>query len=331
MKMQFALLISMLCPLFGQNVALPVNIGYAEPAPFQVAPGQVVTLFLDDISFGADGGIRVAQAGAGDLPQSLAGISVRITQLDGSEMQAPIFAVQQKRLCGLSGLEAGDAGCLLTLVKVQIPFELPGDPVLGEQNIYTLPLPALISIDVDGRRGRGFPLQPVPDNGHVLTTCDTVWDTSTSSACNRQAFHADGSVVTPDAPAKGGETLYVLSYGLGRTDPTVGSGHPSPEGATITAPIPNAARVTLGILTNFANVLSSAPRTAFNPETSSATPLPITAASLLPDQIGIYKVSFTLPIPKDPIIPCDGDVRSNSLLVVTTSQGVEVIGLCVQL
>ena len=88
-------------------------------------------------------------------------------------------------------------------------------------------------------------------------------------------------------------------------------------------------RVTLGIVTNFINALSSAPRTAFNPE-SNTTPVPITAASLLLNQIGIYKVSFTLPIPKDPIIPCDGDVRSNSLLLVTTSLGVEAIGLCVQ-
>ena len=84
------------------------------------------------------------------------------------------------------------------------------------------------------------------------------------------------------------------------------------------------------MVTNFVNALSSAPRVAFNPETSNATPLPITAASLLSGQIGIYKVSFTLPVPKDPIIPCGGDVRSNSLLFVTTSQGVEAIGLCVQ-
>jgi len=330
MKLEFAFLISALCPIIGQNAAPPVNIGYTEPAPFQVAPGQVVTLFLDDISFGADGSLRAAQAGGGDLPKSLSGISVRITQLDGSEMQAPIFAVQQKRVCGLSGLEAGDAGCLLTLVKAQIPFELPGDPVLGEQNVYTLPQPALISIDVDGRRGRGFPLQPLPDNSHVLTTRDDVWDTSTSSLCDRQVFHSDGSEVTRGAPAKAGETLSVLSYGLGRTDPIVASGRPSPEGAMITAPIPNAPRVTLGIVTKFVNVLSSAPRMAFNPDISGATPLRITAASLLPDQIGIYMVSFTLPVPKDPIIPCDSDVRSNSLLLITTSQGVESIGLCLQ-
>jgi hypothetical protein len=330
MRLHFALLISTLCPLLAQNVALPISVGYTEPAPFQAAPGQVITLFLDDISFGTDGRFRSAQAGAGDLPQSLAGISVRITQLDGSEMQAPIFAVQQKRLCGLSGLQAGDAGCLLTLVKVQIPFELPGDLVLGDQKIYTLPLPALISIDVDGRRGRGFPLQPLPDNGHVLTTCDASWDTSGSSVCDRQVFHPDGSLVTMEAPAQAGETLFVLLYGLGRTYPMVQTGRPSPDGAVITNLIPNSQRVTLGMVTNFVNALSSAPRTAFNPETANETPLPTTAALLLSDQIGIYKVSFTLPILRDPFIPCGGDVRSNSLLFVTTSQGVEAIGLCVQ-
>ena len=48
---------------------------HAELAPFQAAPGQVVTLFLDNISFGAGGNARSAVAGPGDLPQSLAGIS----------------------------------------------------------------------------------------------------------------------------------------------------------------------------------------------------------------------------------------------------------------
>jgi len=61
------------------------------------------------------------------------------------------------------------------------------------------------------------------------------------------------------------------------------------------------------MVTNFVNALSSSPRAAFNPETPSATPVPITAASLLSKQIGIYRLSFTLPIPMDPIIPCDSE------------------------
>jgi hypothetical protein len=202
--------------------------------------------------------------------------------------------------------------------------------VLSDQKIYTLPMPALISIDVDGRRGRGFPLQPVPDNGHVLTTCDASWDTSSFSVCDRQVFHSDGSPVTRDAAAQAGETLYVLLYGLGRTDPMVQTGRPSPDGAVMTDLIPNSPRVTVGLVTNFVNALSSAPQTAFNSETANATPLPITAASLLLDQIGIYKVSFTLPRLQDQVISCRGDRRSNSLLFVATSEGVEAIGLCVQ-
>ena len=188
MKLLFALFLPTLCPLFAQNVALPITMGYTEPAPFQAAPGQVVTLFLDDVSFGGDG-FRSAVASPGDLPQSLAGISVRITTLDGTDLIVPIFAVDQKQLCGLSGLQAGDAGCLLTRVKMQIPFEVTGDLVRGDQGSYKLPPPALISIDVDGRRGRGFPLQPVPDNAHVLTTCDASWETSNPSICERQVFH----------------------------------------------------------------------------------------------------------------------------------------------
>ncbi len=330
MKLQFALLTAALWPLFAQNVGLPITLGYQEPAPFQAAPGQLVTLFLYDVAFAADGRIRSAQAGTGDRSQSLAGISVRITQLDGLEMQAPVLAIQQKELCGLSGLQAGDAGCLLTLVKVQIPFELQGDLVLTDRKIYTLAPPALISIDVDGRLGRGFPLQPLPDNGHVLTTCDASWDTSTSSVCDRQVFHADGSVVTRSAPARAGENLYVLSYGLGRTDPLVESGRPSPDGALITDLIPNSPRVTLRLETNFLNALNSTPRAPFNSQVANSTPVPITTASLLSQQIGIYQVSFTLPVPKDTVIPCGSDVKSNSVLQVITSQGAEAIGLCVQ-
>ena len=73
MKLHFALLIPTLCPLFAQNVALPISIGYTEPAPFQAAPGQVVTLFLDDISFGADGRFRSARPGPKICPKASQG------------------------------------------------------------------------------------------------------------------------------------------------------------------------------------------------------------------------------------------------------------------
>jgi hypothetical protein len=330
LKIQLLLIVGAICPAFAQSSALPIALGYTEPPAFLAAPGQVVTLFLDDVPIGTDGSFRSAQTPAGALPTSLAGIAVRISQGNSPDMQAGILAIRQQEPCGLSGLQAGDAGCLLTLLKIQVPFELAGDPVSSDQKTYSYAPPALLSIDVDGRRGRGFPLQPVPDNGHVLTTCDASWDTKASSICDRQVYHLDGSVVTEQAPATVGETLHVLFYGLGRTDPLVTTGQASPAGAAITDLIPNVPRVSLGIATNFLNSLSSAPRTSFIPETVGESLVPITSASLVAGQIGICQVSFTIPPVKDAIIPCSAEVKSNSRLIATTSQGAEGIGLCVQ-
>jgi len=330
LKKRLLLIVGVVFPALAQSGALPIALDYTEPPAFLAAPGQVVTLFLDDVPPLPDGSLRRAEAASGDLPANLAGIAVRITQEGSPDMQAAIFAVRQQEPCGLSGLQAGDAGCLLTLVKIQVPFELVGDPVSSDQKTYSYALPAFLYIDVDGHRGRGFSLQPLPDNAHVLTTCDASWDTRTSSVCDRQVYHLDGSVVTQQAPAAIGETLYVLFYGLGRTDPAVATGKASPAEAAITDLIPNLPRVTLGIFTNFVNALSSARRIPFNPETSRASFVPIGSASLLAGQIGTYKLSFTIPAANEAIIPCGGEVRSNSIVLATTSQGVEGISLCVQ-
>ena len=330
MNRRFLLILAALCPAFAQNGVIPVALGYTEPSAFHAAPGQVATLFLYGIPFGPNGRLRSAQAEPGALPTSLAGISVRVFQSDSSGVPSGIFAVRQIEQCGLSGTITGDQACLLTLVKVQFPFEFAGDPVLQAEGTYANPLPALLSVDVDGRRGRVFPLQPLPDDSHILTTCDASWDTRTSSICDRQVYHPDGSAVTSDTPAQIGETLFMLFYGLGRTDPPVPTGQPSPEGVAATDPIPNRPRLTLGMEANFLNALSSTPRAMLNPETANTTPVPITSALLMPGQIGIYKVSFTIPAPDAPVTPCGNEVRSNSLLLATTSQGVESIGLCIQ-
>jgi hypothetical protein len=324
------LIMAVLCPAFAQNGVIPVSIGYTEPSALQAAPGQVATLFLYGIPLGLDGRLRFAQAVPGALPTSLAGISVRVFQSNSSALPSGIFAVRQIEQCGLSGTITADQACLLTLVKVQLPFEFVGDLLPGAQGSYTYQLPALFSIDVDGRPGRQFPLQPLPDNAHILTTCDASWDTSTSSVCDRQVYHSDGSIVTQDAPAQVGETLSVLHYGLGRPDPAIPTGQTSAVGVAATDPIPNHPRVTIGIEPNFLNALSSTPRATLNPRTATTTPVPITSAMLLSGQIGIYQVSFTIPAPSVALIPCGNGVRSNSLLLAATSQGVESMGLCIQ-
>jgi len=323
-------IVAALCPAFAQNGVIPYAIGYTQPSAFRAAPGEVATLFLYGIPFGENGRNRSAQADAGMLPTNLAGISVRVFQGNSPGIPAGIFAVQQIEQCGLSGVVTGDQSCLLTMVKLQFPFEFTGDPVLQPDGTVTFQLPALISIDVDGHLGRLFPLQPLPDDSHILTTCDASWDTNPSSVCDRQVYHSDGSVVTQDKPANVGETLFLLFYGLGRTDPAVPTGTPSPAGVAATDPIQDHPRVTLGIEPNFLNAVSSSPRAIVNTSKAYAMPVTITSRSLQSGQIGVYQVSFTVPAPSLPLLPCGNGVRSNSLLYATTSQGVESMALCIQ-
>jgi hypothetical protein len=87
--------------------------------------------------------------------------------------------------------------------------------------------------------------------------------------------------------------------------------------------------VTLGIEPNFLNAVSSSPRATINTRTAYANPVTITSSSLQSGQIGVYQVSFTVPAPNVPLLPCINGVRSNSLLFATTSQGVESMAICI--
>ena len=317
-------------PLFAQTSAVLAGAGYSSPAPFLIAPGQVLTLFVRGVPAAADGQLRSAQAGVtpfARLPITLAGLSVRVTQGPSFSQQVPIFAVRQENDCAQSG--SGDPACLLTSIKIQIPFEISGDVTVTETRQVTYSPVAQISIDVDGRAGRPFPAQPVPDNAHVLTTCDASWDTSPSSVCNRQVYHADGTPVDEKSPAGPGETVKVYAYGLGTTDPQVPSGVESPSGAAVTDLL-GSPRVTAPFQLNFLNALSSGPRLQ-NVGFSADTPvLPVTPAALAPGQIGAYQLNVSLPLSLSSYFLCGGEVHTNAILTIRTSQGSEGISLCVQ-
>ena len=320
------LLAGTLCPVFAQSDAILAGAGYSSPAPFQVAPGQVVTLFFRGVPPAADGQFRSGHADTSSLPVTLAGLSVRITQGPAVSLQAPILAVRQENECGLSG--GAGAACLLTSIKVQIPFELSADVTISRTGQIAYSSLAQVSIDVDGRSGRLFPLQPVPDNAHVLTNCDLSWDNKPDSICNRQVYHADGTPADENAPAKGGETVTVYVYGLGQTSPAAITGAASPSGTAITG-VQGYPRVDAPFQRNFLNALSSAPRTYTAPP-ADAVILPVTAAGLVPGQIGLYQLSIPLPLPLSSFYPCGDDVHSNATLSIRTSQGSEGIALCVQ-
>lgn len=309
---------------FAQSSPIIASAGYSSPAPLEAAPGQVVTMFVRDVPRGADGRLRSETASGLPLPTVLGGISVAINQTSGT-LNAPIFAVRQESECQAAGVE--EASCLLTAIQIQVPYNLTADISLSPtRRVIYGPL-AQARIDVDGRSGRSFALQPLPDNAHVLTSCDLSWDTSAGKECRRSVYHADGTVADANAPAKPGETVVVYAYGLGPTRANTVAGN----AATAAAPVIDllgAPRLTAALQKDFLNASSSSPR-VFADSRTLGDVIPIAFTGLMAGGVGVYQVNITLP-QDSASYPCGGDVRSNSILNLSSLQGTESIALCIQ-
>ncbi len=226
-----------------------------------------------------------------------------------------------------------DPACLLTSVKVQIPFEVVGDVTVSPTGAITYAPVAQFTLRVDDEPSRSFPLQPVPDNAHVLTSCDINWDTATASVCDRHIYHSDGTAVSEANPSKRGETVLVYAFGLGQSSFPVRTGDVSPSGPTLSLPgSPNYLQLKARF-ENFGNALSSSPRFVSVDDSNGAS-APISFAGLTAGQIGIYQLNVPIPQNLDLFGPCNaasgGTVRSNATLRITTSQGTEVTALCIQ-
>jgi len=311
MKIELKLLTMMWVawPLLSQTDALLSSAGYAAPAPLEVAPGQIVTLFFRGITPAPTGFLRAGQAISVPIPERLAGLSAAIHQLpQTTPFRLPILAVKQQNECEEVVTRPV---CLLTAIRVQIPSELTA-------------VVAKLTIDVDGVTSRTFLVRPIRDNARVLTDCDPVWDTNPGRACNRLAFHSDGTVVDATAPAKLGETLVIYAYGLGPTLPRVPAGRAAPEGTVLIDSTMRQLNVTFSV---FRNAVASLPR---YPATEIAGENAVRYAGLTPGQVGLYQMNVQVPASLEIPIRCGGDTRSNVLAKVVTAQGVENLPLCVE-
>jgi uncharacterized protein (TIGR03437 family) len=285
-------------------------VGYTGPGfPLPVVPGQVVTLFFYGVAPFADGQLRSDQATNVPLPTTLDGLSVHIAQ---QPLSFPIFAVRQQNECDQD--QAGNLACLLTSIRVQVPIEL-----LATTEII---------LNVDGQPSRGFAVQPIADNSHVLTSCDVSWDTHYTTPCSRLLFHSDGSAVSQSDPARRGETIIVYAFGLGQTSPRVPNGEAAPSGA-IFKDIAGHPRVRARFLSFLSTTLTAFPR-AFSQEDADDPGSPIAFAGLTPGQVGLYQLNIPIPQTLQPQTPCNKDVLGNTSLHITTSQGTESIPFCVQ-
>jgi hypothetical protein len=311
-----------------QTSASLLSADYSEPAPFLVAPGQVVTLFFRGVGPRADGSLRTAATTNGPWPTDLAGLSLRMTQSGlAAAVAVPIVSVRQNNECGSSG--STSPICFLTALRIQIPFELAASDAPHPGSTTTAPV-AEIVIEEDGKASRSFLLQPIAVNGHVTTSCDLAWDINFASTCTRSAYHSDGSEVNTDAPARLGETVVVFAYGLGQSNPPAKTGQASPQGAVVLDPQRTPFIVTF--VDSFLDAPSYLPR-HFDATVFNLPRAPIQFGGLSPNQVGLYQIN--VPIPRSLKIPilCGPDpvhpIVSNTLLQVTTAQGTENVPICI--
>jgi uncharacterized protein (TIGR03437 family) len=282
-------------PLLGQNGPTVIGAGYRNPKVINTAPGQVVTLFLADVktllplSPSSETPVREQQATSLPLPVSLAGFSARVQQGANSYV-APILSIQQVPICGtmvdLSNVPAAPE-CWLTGLTVQIPLEIvtPGEVRPGTNN----PVPTLI-VSENEINSIALTVFPVTDNIHVLTSCDDLANTPMGLpddlSCQRIVTHADGTPVFATSPGRPGEEIVIYAFGLGRTDPQVGTGEATPRPAPVL-------HESLAVDFDFRHGAgASRPYTIPNAGVVLSRPI---FAGLTPDQVGLYQINVRLP------------------------------------
>jgi hypothetical protein len=155
-------------------------MGYRYPEPVAVAPGQLITVFVQ-----------------GSLPSD---ISVTLRQ--SSDVAVPVLAV----LPTPSYISPLSAPAAPMTAITQIAYEI-GLPCLACALPYAGSPPELF-VTANGAAGALFPFDTQTDRIHILTACDTVVPSGSGYAlserpCSPLVTHADGSPVTPGNPAQG--------------------------------------------------------------------------------------------------------------------------------
>ena len=280
-------------PAFAQTNTV-VGAGYSAPVPLTVAPGQLVTLFVDGIGASLT---QLVRAQSVPLPAALAGISVTLKQF-GSETPVPLLSVQPVSTCSPS-LSQGSCGTL-TAVTVQIPFELQTLCLVCLRPVR--PAPQLF-VTENGRIGTSIDLTPLADQIHILTACDLLLPSRlehidlTGLPCAPIVTHGDGSMVSAANPAKVREQLVAYAVGLGATNP------PAVTGQRATAAPPTAEAFTIDY--NYhPNALPAKPLVF--PNTGEAAPnLTPLYSGLTPAFVGLYQINFLVLNNPAVIAPCD--------------------------
>ncbi len=245
---------------FGQITGVPgiAGAGYANPFPLHVAPGQLVTIYLQ-----APSGANVSATFWGQ--QAVETVPVVQVRSWSTACIAP-----PNSMCASGGLA----------VTVQIPFDAP-DSLIAVA-------PSSIAFSVNGEQSGYFGVQAQPDRVHILTLCDSIEGGEPpligEAPCAPLIYHGNGQRVSWQNPASGGEELVAYATGLGQTNPPLSTGMPAASSSP--------ALSSFNLDFNYRpNALATQPSTAGPP-----TNPPLFAGSTQ-GYVGLYQVNFTVPPP----------------------------------
>ena len=285
-----------------QPTSVVVNSGYRAPLPLKVAPGQVITLFVRPSSIRLTSGIS---ADAIPLPLALGGFSATLRQTVSSPIAVPILSVNPIGSC--PPVSTTPACSYMVAITVQIPLELVPN---AERTRLTENFASLTVAD-NGVDGDPLQLNPVSENIHIVTSCDSTLQTI-SPPCLPLVKHSDGSLVTPKNPAGPDELLTISAYGLGRTSTKVESGKLPADPSN---PVPS---LKIGI------------RMGANPDAPDADVDP-SLAVLGTQEVGLYEISFTAPEPDKNTPACRDAVSSNFSVTIGRGNSLDHVSLCVRI
>jgi uncharacterized protein (TIGR03437 family) len=273
--------IALLAGVFSCAVVWPqstnyiISAGYTFPGDTPVAPGQVITLFVR--------GLNVSDAFAHTLPlpTMLGGITVAVKNppTPAYPTALPIFSVRSyPNACG-GGL---DEFCNITAVTVQIPYEATCIPNQFPNSCTIGARPSVkISVQADGVEGQELWLSIGGALPHLLNSCDAIWGRP-SGECSPLVTHADGRLVSWNAPAHLGEEVALFAVGLGDTQ------RGEKTGQAAISPDQVAGDVYLGL----AFRINSPPASKF---VVSAQSIKAEWAGLVKGFVGLYQINVRLP------------------------------------
>jgi uncharacterized protein (TIGR03437 family) len=295
----------------GSSGPAVVGAGFSNPFPLPVAPGQLLTLFV--------------QPGAGYNSSSPLPTVSAVFTIGSLNETMPILEVSQTN-------NSCSGGCpSLLAVTVQVPFDAPITPAVG-LDIAIEPSGIIVSVN-------GVPIPAISalasaDHVHLVTMCDVLVAGAASAQsgngqpCAPMITHANGAPVSVNSPATSGEELVAYATGLGQTTPSLTTGQPAAaSNSTVTA---------YNLDFNYRpNALATKP--------SQTAPVPLFAGATK-GYIGLYQVNFIVPPPPAGLAPCalsgvspdfvSGDFVSGVFSNLTVSVGsifsFDGAGICVQ-